>query len=185
MPTSITIGYDAPWRQVQALLLLAAARTPGVRRTPAPIVHQSSLEDFYVKYTLLFCLEQSGGAAQGAGRRARQHPRRLQRVRRADHVAQLRGRSGEPKVVPRDQWFAAPAAVPANDAQKRARHARAQALRPRPQSVTGPSNQSGVLLTTCGEPAGRGRPAGSRWYSPVMNRSRSCTTLAGCIRAYC
>ena len=28
-PTSVTIGYDAPWRQVHALLLLAAERTPG------------------------------------------------------------------------------------------------------------------------------------------------------------
>ena len=31
-PTSVTIGYDAPWRQVQELLLLAADRTPGLRR---------------------------------------------------------------------------------------------------------------------------------------------------------
>src|SRR5262249_29936840 len=30
-PTSVTIGYDAPWRQVQSLLLLAAERTPGLR----------------------------------------------------------------------------------------------------------------------------------------------------------
>ena len=56
-PTSVTIGYDAPWRQVQALLLLAAERTPGLRREPKPIVLQAALEDFYVKYTLLVCLE--------------------------------------------------------------------------------------------------------------------------------
>ena len=30
--TSVTIGYDQPWRQVHALLLLAAERTPGVRK---------------------------------------------------------------------------------------------------------------------------------------------------------
>ena len=54
----MTIGYDAPWRQVQALLLRAAERTPGVRREPKPIVLQAALEDFYVKYTLLVCLEQ-------------------------------------------------------------------------------------------------------------------------------
>ena len=35
-PVSVTIGYDAPWRQVQSLLLLAAERTPGVRREPKP-----------------------------------------------------------------------------------------------------------------------------------------------------
>ena len=62
-PTSVTIGYDAPWRQVQALLLLAAERTAGVRQEPKPIVLQVSLEDFYVKYTLLVCLEHQGKRA--------------------------------------------------------------------------------------------------------------------------
>jgi small-conductance mechanosensitive channel len=56
-PTSVTIGYDTPWRQVHALLLLAAERTGGLRRDPKPIVLQTSLEDFYVKYALLVCLE--------------------------------------------------------------------------------------------------------------------------------
>src|SRR5262249_40766019 len=50
--TSVTIGYDAPWRQVQALLLGAAERTPGLRREPTPFVLQTALEDFYVQYTL-------------------------------------------------------------------------------------------------------------------------------------
>src|SRR5262249_10576802 len=47
-PMSVTIGYDAPWRQVHALLLLAADRTPGLLREPRPLVIQASLEDFYV-----------------------------------------------------------------------------------------------------------------------------------------
>src|SRR5205823_5279001 len=55
--TSVTIGYDAPWRQVQALLLSAAERTQGLRREPKPIVLQTALEDFYVKYTLLVSLD--------------------------------------------------------------------------------------------------------------------------------
>lgn len=50
--TSVTIGYDAPWRQVHALLLMAAARTPGLLREPAPFVLQKSLDDFYVSYEL-------------------------------------------------------------------------------------------------------------------------------------
>ena len=48
MPTSITIGYDIPWRQVQALLLLASERTAGIRQTPAPRVLQVGLRDSYV-----------------------------------------------------------------------------------------------------------------------------------------
>jgi len=62
-PTSVTIGYDAPWRQVQALLLLAAERTADVRQEPKPFVLQMSLEDFYVKYTLFVCLEHQGRRA--------------------------------------------------------------------------------------------------------------------------
>ena len=56
-PTSISIGYDSPWRQVHSLLLMAAARTPGLRPDVPPLVLQTALEDFYVRYTLLVCLE--------------------------------------------------------------------------------------------------------------------------------
>jgi small-conductance mechanosensitive channel len=52
LPTSVTIGYDAPWRQVHALLLMAAEKTDGVLKNPKPFVLQQSLEDFYVKYEL-------------------------------------------------------------------------------------------------------------------------------------
>ena len=56
MPTRVTIGYDAPWRKVEALLLSAAAATDGVRQEPPPMVFQTALQDFYVEYTLLVCL---------------------------------------------------------------------------------------------------------------------------------
>jgi small-conductance mechanosensitive channel len=52
--TAVTIGYDAPWRQVHAMLCQAAERTQGIRREPPPFVLQSSLSDFYVEYTLNF-----------------------------------------------------------------------------------------------------------------------------------
>jgi len=51
--TKVTIGYDAPWRQVHAMLLLAAERTGGFVRDSAPRVLQTALHDFYVEYTLL------------------------------------------------------------------------------------------------------------------------------------
>jgi len=51
--TSVTIGYDAPWRQVHQLLQAAAERTQGVKKTPPPRVLQRSLSDFYVEYQLL------------------------------------------------------------------------------------------------------------------------------------
>ena len=54
LSTAVTIGYDAPWRQVHALLLLAAERTSGILNDPPPRVLQRSLSDFYVEYQLLF-----------------------------------------------------------------------------------------------------------------------------------
>jgi small-conductance mechanosensitive channel len=48
--TTVTIGYDAPWRQVHALLIDAAQGTPGVLASPEPFVWQTSLNDFYVTY---------------------------------------------------------------------------------------------------------------------------------------
>jgi small-conductance mechanosensitive channel len=48
--TSVTIGYDAPWRRVHDLLVEAARRTPGVQPEPAPFVHQTALGDFAVSY---------------------------------------------------------------------------------------------------------------------------------------
>jgi len=57
LQTEVTIGYDAPWRQVHAMLLRAAARTPGLRRDPPPVVLQTSLSDFYVVYELIARIE--------------------------------------------------------------------------------------------------------------------------------
>ena len=54
---TVTIGYDAPWRQVHALLLLGAERTSNLRKSPAPYVVQRALSDFYVEYSLIVHLE--------------------------------------------------------------------------------------------------------------------------------
>lgn len=50
--TTVTIGYDAPWRQVHALLISAATATVHIKAEPAPFVLQTSLDDFYVSYQL-------------------------------------------------------------------------------------------------------------------------------------
>ncbi|HEX3436041.1 MAG TPA: mechanosensitive ion channel family protein [Pseudacidobacterium sp.] len=51
---SVTVGirYDSPWRQVEALLLEAAARTESVLTDPAPFTLLLSLDDFNVKYEI-------------------------------------------------------------------------------------------------------------------------------------
>ncbi|MDD0815268.1 mechanosensitive ion channel family protein [Curvibacter sp. HBC28] len=62
MHTAVTIGYATPWRQVHAMLLEAARRTPGVAQAPAPYVVQTALSDFYVEYRL--CAQSNKQAPQ-------------------------------------------------------------------------------------------------------------------------
>ena len=50
--TSVTIGYDAPWRTVHELLVEAARKTPYILTEPKPFVLQTALNDFYVTYEL-------------------------------------------------------------------------------------------------------------------------------------
>jgi small-conductance mechanosensitive channel len=50
--TTVTIGYDAPWRMVHELLIAAALRTSGIQKNPNPFVLQTSLDDFYVHYQI-------------------------------------------------------------------------------------------------------------------------------------
>src|SRR4029434_11021174 len=55
--TRWAIGYETPWRQVEAMLLEAAVRTPGLRREPAPFVLQTGLGDFCVTYEINVCCD--------------------------------------------------------------------------------------------------------------------------------
>ncbi len=50
--TSVTIGYDAPWRKVQDLLIQAALKTKYILPDPAPFVLQNALQDSYVQYEI-------------------------------------------------------------------------------------------------------------------------------------
>lgn len=50
--TTVTIGYDAPWRTVHNLLVCAALNTDGILRNPAPFVLETSLNDYHISYEL-------------------------------------------------------------------------------------------------------------------------------------
>ena len=50
--TTVSISYDAPWRQVEAMLIEAARSTQGVNQEPQPFVLQTSLSDFAVEYQI-------------------------------------------------------------------------------------------------------------------------------------
>jgi small-conductance mechanosensitive channel len=50
--TTVTIGYENPWRQIHELLIKAALATEFIEKEPAPFVLQTSLDDFYVRYQI-------------------------------------------------------------------------------------------------------------------------------------
>jgi small-conductance mechanosensitive channel len=107
--TAVTIGYDTPWRQVEAMLLLAASRTAGVRAEPAPAVLQTALQDFYVEYTLIVVPEKPEDRLPVLS----ELHGHIQDVFN-EHGVQIMSPNYEadpeaPKVVPKDRWFEAPA----------------------------------------------------------------------------
>ena len=50
--TTVTIGYDVPWKKMHQALLNAADRTESLQKEPKPFVLQTSLDDFYVSYQI-------------------------------------------------------------------------------------------------------------------------------------
>ena len=111
--TSVTIGYDTPWRQVHAMLLEAAARTPELKKEPMPFVYQTALSDFYVEYQLNAYLAEPSS-----------RPRILAELHAHiqdvfnEHGVQIMSPhyendpEGGAKLVPPERWYEAPAQPP-------------------------------------------------------------------------
>ena len=107
--SAVGIGYETPWRQVEAMLLMAAERTPGLLREPAPFVLQLSLNDFAITYELNVYCDQPGEMDRLYSQLHRSvldvfNEYGIQIMTPA-YVAD----PPEPKVVPQEQWFAKPA----------------------------------------------------------------------------
>ena len=112
LDTEVTIGYGTPWRQVHALLTVAAERTDMVLRDPPPRVLQRALEDFYVRYQLIVALDCHASHADVLNAL-------LANIQDSfnEHGVQIMSPNYEtdpeqPPIVPRDHWFDAPATPP-------------------------------------------------------------------------
>jgi small-conductance mechanosensitive channel len=108
--TTVTIGYDTPWRQVHTMLVEAATRTPGVLTDPAPQVFQTALSDFYPEYRLV-CQAIPSEPRPRAVVLSTLHAH-IQDVFN-EHGVQIMsphylGDPSQPKLVPPAQWHAAP-----------------------------------------------------------------------------
>lgn len=102
----VTIGYDAPWRQVHALLKQAALATPGVIAESEPVVFQTALSDFYVEYRLV-----AHASADQPRPRAEVMSLLHANIQDAFNAAGVQIMSphyfadpAEPKLVPKDRW---------------------------------------------------------------------------------
>ncbi len=62
--TTITIGYDVPWRKVHELLIEAALKSGSIEKEPKPFVFQTSLDDYYVSYQINAYTHYAGAAAK-------------------------------------------------------------------------------------------------------------------------
>ncbi|HRH87517.1 MAG TPA: mechanosensitive ion channel family protein [Rubrivivax sp.] len=112
--TTVTIGYDTPWRQVNAMLVEAARRTPGVLADPPPQVFQVALSDFYPEYRLV-CQAVPEQPRPRAVVMSLLHAN-VQDVFN-EHGVQIMsphylGDPAQAKVVPPERWYEAPAKPP-------------------------------------------------------------------------
>jgi small-conductance mechanosensitive channel len=110
--TTVGIGYEVPWRQVEAMLLMAAQRTPGLRTDTPPFVLQKSLGDFAVNYELNVYCDQPDRMMQFSN----QLHRNIQDVFNEYGVQIMtpayKDDTPEPKIVPKAKWYTAPAKAP-------------------------------------------------------------------------
>lgn len=111
---TVTIGYDTPWRQVEAMLLEAARRTAGVLADPPPRVFQTALSDFYPEYCLV-----AQAAPTGDAPRARVLSNLHASIQDVfnEHGVQIMSPHymadpAQEKCVPPEKWYAAPARRP-------------------------------------------------------------------------
>jgi small-conductance mechanosensitive channel len=113
--TTVTIGYNTPWRQVHELLKRATAGVKGLMQEPEPFVLQTALSDFYVAYQLNVRLENPADRVEVL---AALHAR-IQDIFNEYGVQIMSPHyltdPAKPAVVLKQNWFAPPAPVPAEN----------------------------------------------------------------------
>ena len=107
--TTVGIGYETPWRQVEAMLLKAAAQCSGILKVPPPFVLQTALGDFCVTYELnAYC-----DAPETMPQLYAELHRNILDVFNEYGVQIMtpayESDPGVPKIVPKEHWYSAPA----------------------------------------------------------------------------
>ncbi len=109
--TTVGIGYEVPWRQVEAMMLTAAGRTAGVLSDPSPFILLTKLGDFSVSYELNVYVRDT----EMIGKRYAELHRHIIDVFNEYQVQIMtpayEGDPEQPKVVPPERWYSAPASA--------------------------------------------------------------------------
>ena len=104
--TTVGIGYETPWRQVEGMLLLAAERTEGLLKEPKPFILQKTLGDFAISYELnIYCNDPKNMMIHYTNLH-----RNILDIFNENNIQIMTpayiSDPDEPKIVPKDQWFA-------------------------------------------------------------------------------
>ncbi|ADU71662.1 mechanosensitive ion channel family protein [Pantoea sp. At-9b] len=115
LTTSVTIGYDTPWRQVHSMLELAASRTRIIDHQEPPLVRQLALMDWYIAYELQVRLP-PGASLAAARTELHSHIQDVfnefgVQIMSPNFIAQPEGTVG----VKPENWFPPPARKPDQD----------------------------------------------------------------------
>jgi small-conductance mechanosensitive channel len=108
LQTEFGIGYQVPWRQVHAMLLDAARRTPDLLTSPAPFVIQRQLGEFAITYQLNVY---KGDAIGMIAARSALHQNILDVFNENGVQIMTPAYEGDPetpKVVAKENWFTPP-----------------------------------------------------------------------------
>ncbi len=110
--TTVGIGYETPWRQVEGMLLMAAARTSGIEQEPPPFVLQKALGDFCVTYELNAYTSSAAGMAE---KYHTLHANILDVFNEYGVQIMTPAYEADPreaKVVPKERWYQEPSLPP-------------------------------------------------------------------------
>ncbi|SKD05724.1 Mechanosensitive ion channel [Burkholderia sp. CF099] len=119
--TTVGIGYETPWRQVEAMLRVAAERTSGALGEPPPFILPIKLGDFAVTYELNVYIRDPHVTAQIYAELHRHILDVFNEYGVQIMTPAYEGDPDEPKVVPREQWYVAPASSDQREETENAR----------------------------------------------------------------
>jgi small-conductance mechanosensitive channel len=114
--TAVGIGYETPWRQVEAMLLIAAERTKGVLHEPKPFVLQRALGDFAVTYEINAYTDDPRNMLVAYHELHRNILDLFNEYGVQIMTPAYEGDPAEAKVVPREKWHTGPALPPGPEA---------------------------------------------------------------------